>query len=422
MAPLVDTFTASLDAVRSAAAAIPAEVGLIKELDHDGLLSSLRALAEIRRIVDARTSLIAGEIGYRSRRELGYDGFAQREGFRTPEALIQHETGSTSRSALTLVHAGTLVHDALVHDALAHDALTEPEPGSAHAGQEPVREPWLVAVGAAVANGALSVDAANAIRSGLGEPAPDATGTDAAGTDAAGAAGTGTTGAGVTGVTGDDLAAAARVLLGEAATLDADRLLKRARELRDQLDAAGIANRERTIYEERSVRRVRRPNGISRYIIDPDIESAAYWDDVYDTLTSPRRGGPRFVDETDTAWSDAITHDPRTTEQYVHDALTQLLRMGVDSDAAGTHTIIGTRQPAVRVLVTANSLANRTGHGRIEGCNTPVSIETVERAACNAGTVTITFDETGQPINLGREQRLYNTHQRIALAARDGGC
>ncbi|MDQ1576397.1 MAG: hypothetical protein QOH55_1547, partial [Microbacteriaceae bacterium] len=116
------------------------------------------------------------------------------------------------------------------------------------------------------------------------------------------------------------------------------------------------------------------------------------------------------------------THDPRTTEQYVHDALTQLLRMGVDADSAGTHTITGTRPPAVRVLVTATALAQRTGHGRIEGCNTPVSIETVERGACNAGTITITFDDTGQPINLGREQRLYTRHQRIALAARDGGC
>jgi hypothetical protein len=67
-------------------------------------------------------------------------------------------------------------------------------------------------------------------------------------------------------------------------------------------------------------------------------------------------------------------------------------------------------------------LAQRTGHGRIEGCNTPVSIETVERIACTTGTITITFDETGQPINLGREQRLYTHHQRIALAARDGGC
>ncbi|MDQ1582613.1 MAG: hypothetical protein QOF36_667, partial [Microbacteriaceae bacterium] len=130
MASVVDAFTASLDAVRSAAAAIPAEVGLIKELDHEALLTSLRALSEIRRNLDARTSLIAGEIGYRSRRDLGYEGLAQREGFRTPEALIQHETGSTARGALTLVQAGTMVRDTLVHDAVVHDALAEREPGS----------------------------------------------------------------------------------------------------------------------------------------------------------------------------------------------------------------------------------------------------------------------------------------------------
>jgi hypothetical protein len=394
MAPLVDTFTASLDAARSATTAIPAEVGLIKGFDHEALLTSLRALSEIRRIVDARTSLIAGEIGYRSRRELGYDGFAQREGFRTPEALIQHETGTTARGALTLVHAGTLVHD----------ALAQQQPGGEHADEHSPREPWLAAVGSAVASGALTVDAANAIRSGLGEPSPDAT-------DATGA-----------GVTSDDLAAAASTLVAEAAALNADRLFKRARELRDELDAAGIADRERAIYDERSVRRVRRPNGLSRYIVDPDIESAAFWDDMYDTLTSPRRGGARFVDEADKTWADAIANDPRTTEQYVHDALTQLLRIGVDTDSAGAHTIVGSRPPAVRVLVSATALEHRTGHGRIEGCDIPVSIETVERIACTVGTVAITFDDTGQPINLGREHRLYNTHQRVALGARDGGC
>ncbi|MDQ1575421.1 MAG: hypothetical protein QOH55_571 [Microbacteriaceae bacterium] len=397
MAVLADTFTASLGAVRSAADAIPAGVETVKQLDQNALLASLRALSEIRRVLDARVSLVAGEIGYRSRRDLGYDGLAQKEGFRTPEALIQHETGSTARGALTLVQAGAMVHD----------ALAEQQPGDALASEQSLREPWLTVVGTAVANGTLSVDAANAIRSGLGEPATDSTGT----TDATGA-----------GVTSDDLAAAATTLVAEAVTLNADRLFKRARELRDQLDAAGIANREREIYNERSVRRVRRPNGLSRYILDPDIESAAFWDDVYDTLTSPRRGGPRFVDDTDKSWADAISGDPRTTEQYVHDALTQLLRIGVDTDTDGTHTIVGSRPPAVRVLVTATALAQRTGHGRIEGSDIPVSIETVERAACTAGTVTITFDDTGQPINLGRDHRLYNTHQRVALAARDGGC
>jgi hypothetical protein len=74
------------------------------------------------------------------------------------------------------------------------------------------------------------------------------------------------------------------------------------------------------------------------------------------------------------------------------------------------------------VLVSAETLETRTGHGRIEGISTPVSVETIERIACEAGTVPIAFDDNGQSLNLGREQRTFSSRQRIALAARDGGC
>src|SRR5690606_13676877 len=62
------------------------------------------------------------------------------------------------------------------------------------------------------------------------------------------------------------------------------------------------------------------------------------------------------------------------------------------------------------------------GHGRIEGHPEPVSIDTVERHTCDSGTIDITFDTNGQAIDVGREQRLFTHRQRIALAARDGGC
>jgi hypothetical protein len=51
-----------------------------------------------------------------------------------------------------------------------------------------------------------------------------------------------------------------------------------------------------------------------------------------------------------------------------------------------------------------------------------VSIDTVERALCESGTVPVAFDSEGQCVDLGREQRLYTARQRIGLAARDGGC
>src|SRR5690606_34853302 len=114
--------------------------------------------------------------------------------------------------------------------------------------------------------------------------------------------------------------------------LNADALHRRARELRDQLDEAGIVARERLAYEQRSFRRVRRSNGCSRYILDGDVETSAWLDDVYDKLTSPRRGGPRFVDPAGRAWAEQIATDSRSTDQYLHDAMVGLLRKGIDAD------------------------------------------------------------------------------------------
>jgi hypothetical protein len=51
-----------------------------------------------------------------------------------------------------------------------------------------------------------------------------------------------------------------------------------------------------------------------------------------------------------------------------------------------------------------------------------VSIETVERYLCDSGSVPIRFDHDGQTLDVGREQRTFTTRQRVALAARDGGC
>jgi hypothetical protein len=42
--------------------------------------------------------------------------------------------------------------------------------------------------------------------------------------------------------------------------------------------------------------------------------------------------------------------------------------------------------------------------------------------ACADGYLPILFDEGGQPIRLGRSQRLFSSAQRSALAARWGGC
>jgi hypothetical protein len=76
------------------------------------------------------------------------------------------------------------------------------------------------------------------------------------------------------------------------------------------------------------------------------------------------------------------------------------------------------------VLTTASTLTSTgsIGHGRIEGCGVPVSLETVQRIACTGGTIPILFGDNGQIMDLGREQRLFTPAQKIAISARDGGC
>ncbi len=337
--------------------------------------------------------MAAGEIARRSRHELGYAGLAQRSGFRTPAGLIQNVTGDSSREASKLVRVGVMIHQA--EDAKAEaDNSTEPV-----AGDQPSQfggegnKPWLAPIAEAVATAVISLEAAEAIRIGLGEPSAD--------------------------ITELTLADAGARLVEMAQTLNVDELAHRARALRDDLDEAGIAERETERRERRSLRVFRQPDGMTKLVWLLDPESAAIVTATYDQLTSPRRGGPRFVDPGEQARADAIIEDPRTTEQLAHDGFLLLLTIGGD---VAPDTVIGTNRPAVRVLVTEQSLREGAGHGRIEGQLDPVSAATIQRALCDTGIQPIVFDDTGQPLNVGRAQRRFNKRQRIALAARDGGC
>ena len=369
---------ARLAAAAGALEAVPNELAVYRELSDDSLGEVVRALSAITRVAESRAAFAAGEVARRSAPELGHDGFAQRTGHRTAIELVRAMTGATAREATTAVEAGLLVQQT-VPDAVTGEVFGE--------------RPWLLPVGRALAGGTLSTAAAEAIRNGLGSPSE--------------------------GVTAAELAVAAEQLCEEAVTLDADRLFRRARELRDLLDESGIADRERQRRERRGLKFWRRAHGMGRLTWDLDPESCAVVGEIYDRVTSPRRGGPRFVDEQAQAEADAVRADQRSTEQYASDVFVQLLRQGVDADSS---RLLGGNPPAVRVLVTAAALNNRHGHGHIEGEPDPISIETVERIACSAGIVPIAFDDEGQGMNLGREQRLFSRRQRTVMAARDGGC
>jgi hypothetical protein len=54
------------------------------------------------------------------------------------------------------------------------------------------------------------------------------------------------------------------------------------------------------------------------------------------------------------------------------------------------------------------------------GCE--VSASEVRRMACNAGLVPAVLGGDSRVLDLGRSRRLFDQHQRLALALRDGGC
>jgi hypothetical protein len=332
-------------------------------LSDDELLAQQRVFAAARRLVDAGSAVLAAEIAHRSRRELGYDGLAASRGMRTPEALVQLVAGVSGADARTLVRVGT--------------ELTAPSP-------------WLTPVTAAVSGGALSVDAAEAIRVGLGVPTET--------------------------VTVAQLADSAETLVSRAGSVPLSELAILARRARSELDLEGVADLEEQRRGRRYLNLTLLADGMTRIsgLLDP--ESAALVVGAVDAVTAPRRGGPRFVDP---SMAPVPSDDDRTIPQLMLDALVGIVRVATLAD---TGAAFGGRRVGVRVVVAERDLRTGTGFAGIEGQPDAVSVATAERLACDAGVLPMVFNDRGDVLALGRTQRLFTSRQKAAMAVRDGGC
>ncbi|MGV8895795.1 MAG: DUF222 domain-containing protein [Rhodoglobus sp.] len=382
--PELDELLTELASVASRCVA-SARVGATRSGD-DALLEYQRRIAASARLIDITASTLAAEIAHRSRRELGYLGLAQKHGARSPEALVQSVTGSSGQTARRLIRVGTMVAEMSTHDS---------DPTFL------VAEPWLEVAVAAAAAGQISSEALEVIRCGVGVPCGDP-------------------GAPTEGdVTAEALAVAVGMLTAMAADVTLDRLAACAREQRDHLDAAGVSARENERRGRRYLRLFPQSDGMTKIVGLLDPESAAVVVAAVDAATSPRRGGPRFVDPTDVLRAESIVSDPRSTEQLALDAVVEMIDVAVRSR---TGNRLPERRAVVRVLVTQRDLAANTGVGFIEGQTASISISSVQRLACDGGLQPILFDDDGQSLNLGRTQRLHNSRQRAVISARDGGC
>jgi hypothetical protein len=383
------------------------------------LLQLQTGLAEATKRLQTVSALVAAEIAHRSRRELGQNGLAYRAGFRTPEKLIQQVTGTTGADARKLVRVGTHVAETLAGDSLEGGfrkgegdgrSLDLPPLGDG-AGNEMADnvdsdgdatgtlrgEPWHAELDRAVADGRISVDAADGVRRGLGEPGE--------------------------GASENALRKAATRLIEYASRANADDVWARARNERDLLDPDGIAVRERQRRDARYLRLTRLPDGMTRLngLLDP--ESAQIVCSAFDAVTSPRRGGPRFVSNSDRQRAQKLLDDPRSIEQIMADTLVDIVTLAVRKDDG---RVFGAVRPTVRLVANVDAAERGEGpqgsaFGVLLGQTDPVSVESVERHLCS-GHNEVVLDTDGHTMHYGRSKRTFSAHQREVLNARDGGC
>ncbi|TFB53350.1 DUF222 domain-containing protein [Cryobacterium sp. TMT1-62] len=148
----------------------------------------------------------------------------------------------------------------------------------------------------------------------------------------------------VTGSTKNDAFKLVAVGSMMASTLNADHVFKLARRMRDRLDEAGIAAREKQAYDDRFLKVYRLGNGKVRLngLFAP--EDGEFVLSVFDSVTDPRRGGVRFVDKEKAAWAKRLQDDSRSTDQIAADAFVQLLKIAGEADQG---RVFGGRRPSV---------------------------------------------------------------------------
>lgn len=369
---------------------------VVADMSDDALLAFMGVVAEGEKALALLKATGAAEVTRRSARELGYNGLAQRKGHKNAMSLVQNITGDTKAEVAKAVQTGTELGV----------TLTTP---TADAPREVVDETplWLQTLRTALNNGALSREQFRAIRSGLGEPPveryPDL---DQEWLIAA-------------------WAVAVDQLLKEAPSTPVEELRSASRTARDRLDPKGVLLRFEERLANRSFKMWIDESGQHHARMTFDDEAAAWVRTILQSANRPRRG-PRFVGADAAEKTARAEADERSNEQLSYDTVVAVLRTGAGADP---NQAFGDRQPGVRVLVEQGAITTDetgqttvTGIGHTEDGGHALPGGVIEKFLCDAGATKVTLDSFGNPLDVGREHRLFTRKQRIAIAARDGGC
>lgn len=356
----------------------------IRVLSTDDVVDLVSIASGIKHDADRLIAIGAAIVAERSTRELGQSGAAAVRGYPTPVSLVQSISGGTRADAVRAVRVGEALLEGTDVSSINSDVAAD--------------SCWHDCLDRALLAGSLTSAQHDAIRRGLGEPQSEL----------------------------DEVwALAAAQLVAESDGIDVEELARRARQVRDALDPAGLEERQARRFAARSLRTWTDADGGHHARIDFADEDAAFWNSVISSALRPRRGGPRFITDAERAAADDLIADPRTNEQLTYDLITDVFRAGALASASD---VFGVRQPGVRMVVVKDAIGPRDALGRmlatghLEDGGDALAGSVIDRALCEVGAVEVTVDSCGNPLDVGREQRLFTPRQKLALAVRDGGC
>ena len=79
-------------------------------------------------------------------------------------------------------------------------------------------------------------------------------------------------------------------------------------------------------------------------------------------------------------------------------------------------------RPTLVVSVRQSDLVAGQGHAHTSGCDEPVSLASARHIACTGAVERVLVGESGRIVSIETLDRIFNHHQRRAIALRDGGC
>jgi hypothetical protein len=347
---------------------VAGEAGLV----DDELLALMAAYEVVGRAVSARQVRLAGEVGVRSRTELGDEGLSRSQNFTSPVALVAKVTGASARACKSRLELGRKLRGAVLLGG----------------GEGPAPFP---AVARVLDEGALGVEAASAIVKQCGVLADR-------------------------GCSPEVVALAEETLVDQTLScrLTADETFRAAIHLREVLDPDGAEPRDGVLQMQRSLTIAQSSDGMYRGKFALMPEQGGVWFASIQALQSPRVAGPRFVDG-----DEYVIADGRTQAQKNADTVTELIARAAGADDMPR---INGAIATVNVHMTLDDLEKGRGVGWIDGIDQPVPASTVEQLRCSSPVAATLFGDRGEVLYHGKTKRLFTAAQNRALAARDGGC